>query len=45
MEIANRELYIAVVTNVVKTSLTLIDKHFPRDKNLSKIFEKIQKSQ
>ena len=31
---------INVATNVAKTFLTLFDKHFPKDKRLSKIFNK-----
>ena len=31
---------INVATNVAKTFLTLIDKHFPRNKMLSKIFNR-----
>ena len=31
---------ISVATNVAKTFLTLIDKHFPKDKKISKIFNR-----
>ena len=31
---------LTVATHVAKTFLTLIDKHFPKDKKLSKIFDK-----
>ena len=36
----NRPFHINMATNVAKTFLTLIDKHFPKNKRLSKIFNR-----
>ena len=36
----NSSFNINVATNVAKTFLTLIDKHFPKDKRLSNIFKR-----